>query len=224
MFDINHWTFSALKQFETCPRQYAEIRIYRNFRDAPNDKALYGDRLHKAAEDYVRNGTPLPEEFGYIAPVVDALVTNANYVAHPEIELAMGYKGEPMEYDDPARWFRGKADLAMLPKAGSLARVVDYKTGNPRYADTDQLELMSALIMAHHAHIDIVRGALLFVMSPSAMVTHTTTREQIPDILAKYRERNAMRLSAYHSGNWRAKPSGLCKRFCVVTSCEHKGG
>lgn len=222
MFDINHWTFTALKQFENCPRQYAEIRIHRNYKDEQNEKGQYGDRMHKAAEDRVRHGTPLPQEFGFIAPVVDALLSD-KYDAHPELEMAIKIDGAACDYHDVTRWYRGKADLVLLPKDGTTARVVDYKTGNSRYADKDQLELMALMVFAHHAHIEMVRGALLFVLDNTAIFKHDVHRREVPDLLAKYRERNARRVAAFHAEQWPARRTGLCRKHCVVLSCEYNG-
>ena len=50
------WSHSALSGFDTCPRQYEEIKVLRNYQDKKNDASLWGDEFHKAAEAYIGAG------------------------------------------------------------------------------------------------------------------------------------------------------------------------
>ena len=68
------WSHSSLKQFETCQRQYHEIKVLKKWPFEQGEQALYGEQLHEAAEMYVKNGTPIPPQFAFIQPVVDALL------------------------------------------------------------------------------------------------------------------------------------------------------
>jgi hypothetical protein len=34
---------------------------------------MYGQSVHKAAEDFVKDGTPIPEKFSYMQPFLDTL-------------------------------------------------------------------------------------------------------------------------------------------------------
>ena len=53
------WSYSALKQYENCPRQYNEIRVLKNYVVKENEAMRYGTEVHKALEDYVAEGKPL---------------------------------------------------------------------------------------------------------------------------------------------------------------------
>ena len=57
---MNAWSYSSLKKFKTCPKQYAEVKVFRNFKEPPFTEAtLYGTNFHEAAERFVRDGEPL---------------------------------------------------------------------------------------------------------------------------------------------------------------------
>jgi hypothetical protein len=97
-----------------------------------------------------------------------------------------------------------------------------HNTGSAKYADTDQLELMALLVFAHYPHVKLVKGALLFVLE-NKMIPRNVDIKEKDRIWQKYREKDAKRLASYHSNNWPARSSGLCKKHCIVVSCEHNG-
>jgi hypothetical protein len=220
-FNPNSFSYSALKQFETCPRQYAEITVFNNFKNEFTSKnGEYGDRLHKASEAYVQNGGALDNEFGFIKPILDTL-RHVDGKKYTEYKMGVALDGTPRPWNASDRWFQGIADLAIVGDS-PVAHVVDYKTGDAKYADTDQLELMSLLIFAHHPHIKLVKGALLFVLSEQIRKRTVDIREQ-ERLWQKYKERDAKRVAAYHANVYPARSSGLCKKHCVVLTCEHNG-
>jgi hypothetical protein len=52
------WSYSSLKKFKTCPKQFAEVKVFRNFKEPEFTEAtLYGKEFHTAAEKYIRDGT-----------------------------------------------------------------------------------------------------------------------------------------------------------------------
>ena len=56
-------SYSSVKDFEGCPRRYHEVRILKKFKSQDTAATMYGTAVHKAFEDYIRDGTPLPEQF-----------------------------------------------------------------------------------------------------------------------------------------------------------------
>lgn len=54
------WSHSALKDYENCARKYHEIRVLKKYPSEKTEQILYGEQLHKAAEDYVRDGVHPP--------------------------------------------------------------------------------------------------------------------------------------------------------------------
>lgn len=221
-FNPKPFSYSALKKFLNCPRQYGEIVVYKNYQDVfTSPKGDYGDKLHKAAEGYVRDGGQLDAEFEFLKPVFDIL-RKLPGDKRCEHKMAILPDGTPTRWNDPERWFQGIADLTVINPSSSIARCLDYKTGDVKYADTDQLELMAILIMSHHPHVDLVKGRLLFVLSGQPR-DRDIKREELPALLQKWREKDALRRAAIDANNFPPRQSGLCKRHCQVLSCSFNG-
>jgi hypothetical protein len=220
-FNPRAWSYSALKKFENCARQYSEIVVYRNYQDVfTSPKGDYGDRLHKAADAYVHHGGDIDNDFKFLQPTLDVLraLPGQKLTEH---KMAVLPSGAPTRWNDPDRWFQGIADLCIVSDAPT-AYCLDYKTGDVKYADTDQLELMAMLMFSHFPHVQKVKGRLLFVLSQQPR-DRVVTREENDKLWQKWRERDARRVAAIEAKNFPPKESGLCKKHCIVTSCEHNG-
>jgi hypothetical protein len=220
-FNPHSFSYSSLKQFEGCPKQYAEITVFRNYKNEFTSKnGDYGDRAHKAAEYYVKDGGALDNEFQFMKPTLDVLrsIPGEKLTEH---KMGVTKDMQPVPWNHPDRWFQGIADLIIVGDS-PVARIIDYKFGNVNYADTDQLELMALLVFAHWPHIKLVKGRLLFVLAeqPRDRNVDITEKERL---LQKWREKDARRVAAITNNNYPARSSGLCKRHCPVTSCPHCG-
>ena len=110
------WSYSSLKLFETCPRKYQAERITKEVPFVQGEAALYGELLHKAAEEYIRDGKAIDPKFDFIQPYLDKL----NAIEGRKIcEMKLGvkrYDGRLVACDffDSEVWFRGVADLVIL--------------------------------------------------------------------------------------------------------------
>ena len=56
----NAWTFSGLEKFETCPRQFYHTRVKRDIKEPPTEAIKWGEAVHTAMEERVRDGKELP--------------------------------------------------------------------------------------------------------------------------------------------------------------------
>jgi RecB family exonuclease len=99
------------------------------------------------------------------------------------------------------------------------ARVVDYKTGNNKYPDREQLKLMALMVFVHFPHIRRVSGALLFVVKDDIAKASYMVGEA-EEYWWDYRERVARIEQAHDTGVWNPKPTPLCG-WCPVKTCEH---
>lgn len=217
------WSYSSLKKFKTCPRQYYEVRVAKNFKEPESTEAtLYGKEFHKAAEEYVRDGVPLPPAFNYAKNQLDTL-RNLEGEKFCEYEMGLTKDLEPCGFFDPQAWCRGVADLLVINREKGIARCVDYKTGKSmKYADTEQLQLMALMIFKHFPEVRKVKGGLLFVVANG----FRKDDYDVADEHAYWRPwmQTVSRLETAHSsGVWNPNPSGLCKRHCVVATCPHNG-
>lgn len=212
------YSYSAIKDFENCPRKYHETRVLKRFKSVDTTATLYGTAVHKAFEEFIKDGKQLPENFKHYAPFVEPL---AKFSGELLCEQKLGIRADftPCGFFATDVWFRGVPDYLAVNKESGVARVVDFKTGkSAAYADTAQLELMAAMVFLHYPEIDTIKGMLLFVV-PKSIVKAVYHRDSLPMILSQWAGRARMIETAHESGTWNPKGSGLCG-FCPVESCE----
>lgn len=212
------WSHSALKDYEGCPRRYHEVKVLKNYPFTDTQATIYGKELHEAAEHYIKEDKPLPPQFEFIKDALDALKAKPG---RKLCEYEMGIRADltPCGFTDKDVWCRGIADLLIIDDDNLTARVVDYKTGNNKYPDREQLKLMALMVFSHFPHIRKVSGALLFVVK-NDLVKASFMRGEAEEYWWDYRERVARIEQAHETGVWNPKPTPLCG-WCVVKTCEH---
>jgi hypothetical protein len=212
------WSHSALKDYESCAKKYYEVRVLKNYKFTETQATLYGTELHLAAEEYIRDDKPLPEQFEFIKDALDKL---ASFPGRKlcEHEMALTPDLRPCHWKSPEVWVRGIADLLIVDDDNLTARVVDYKTGNNKYPDREQLKLMALMVFAHFPHIRKVNAALLFVVK-NDLVKITVTIDQAEKEWWNYRQRVARIEQAHETGVWNPSASPLCP-WCPVKTCSH---
>ena len=212
------WSHSALKDYEGCPRRYHEVKVLKNYPFKDTEATLYGKEFHTAAELYIKDDKPLPPQFSFAQETLDALKAKPG---RKLCEYEMGVRADltPCGFMDKDVWCRGIADLLIIDDDNLSARVVDYKTGNNKYPDREQLKLMALMVFAHFPHIRRVSGALLFVLKDDIAKASYMVGEA-EEYWWDYRQRVARIEQAHESGVWNPKPTPLCG-WCVVKTCEH---
>jgi len=181
---------------------------------------LYGNQFHTAAEEYIRDYTPMPKRFDYAVGALDSLQAKQGEKLC-EYKLGLTEDLKPCGFYDKEVWFRGIADLIILDD--DLAWVVDYKTGkSARYADKGQLELMALATFKHFPEVEEVRAGLLFVVAKN-LVRDTYLREDEAILWEKWLTNYGKMKIAEANDVWNPRPNGLCKRHCAVIECVHNG-
>lgn len=214
------FSHSGIKNFETCPRKFYEEKIIKRFPQKPTAATLYGEQFHTAAELFVKDQLPVPAEFQFAMPLLQYLATRPGD-KHTELEMAVDSNLRPVGFHSPDAWIRGIADIVVVN--GTKAYVGDYKTGNDKYPDKDQLRLMSLLVFAHFPEVQTIKSALFFVLKGSR-VDAKMDRTECDAGWQQYRERTALMEQAHATGVWNSKQNGLCKKYCPVTDCPFNGG
>jgi hypothetical protein len=212
------WSHSALKDYEGCPRRYQEVRVLKNYAFQETEATKYGTQLHLAAEEYIRDGKEIPPQFDFIKPTLDVLNKKPGRKLC-EHKMALTQDLKPCDWKSKEVWVRGIADLLIVDDDNLTAWVADYKTGNNKYPDREQLQLMALMVFAHFPHIRKVNAALLFVVK-NDMVKATYTLDDAEPAWWEYRERVARIEQAHDVDVWNPRPSPLCP-WCPVTTCEH---
>ena len=211
------WSHSALKDYEGCARRYHEVKVLKKYPFQETDATRYGTDVHAALEHYIVDGTPIPEKYAQFKPVVDALLAKPGRVL-AEYEMGVTADLRPTEFKAKDVWVRGIADIIIIDDDNLTAWVGDWKTGNNKYPDRDQLVLMSIMVFVHFPHIRKVNSALLFIVKDD-MVKMQMQREQAEQFWWKYRERVARLEGSFANDVWNPAQTPLCG-WCQVTGCE----
>jgi len=214
------WSFSRMKGFETCPKQYYHVNVLKEFPFKETDATRYGTEFHKAAEDYIRDDTPVPERFSFAMPTLEALKAKPGE-KHCELKMGLTEDLQPCGFYDKNVWFRGIVDLAIIN--GEKAFIVDYKTGkSAKYADTGQLQLMALSLFAHFPEVKRAKGGLLFVIADKFVGADFNASDH--NVLwSPWIKKYAQLQKAHETNVWNPVPSGLCRKHCPVVECPHNG-
>jgi len=196
------------------------MKIAKDYVEKETEAMLYGTLFHEAAENFVKNDTPIPEKFKYAEAALTSL-KNKPGKKLCEYKLGLTENLEPCGFFDENVWFRGIADLIILD--GDTAWVVDYKTGkSAKYADKGQLELMALATFKHFPEIKKVNAGLLFVIA-KALIKDSYEDTVAPTLWKKWLSDYTRMEKALETNTWNPRPSGLCRAHCVVLDCPHNG-
>jgi len=217
MTKLSH-SYSSLKMFANCPKNYFHQRIEKSIRDPGNAVTAYGNRVHKALELRLKEGkAPLTREtadYEDLCTGIESMV-QPDGVLTAEEEMTLTEQLTPTGWWDADAWFRSKIDV--LVRNGPKAYMFDWKTGKRR-PDFDQLEMFAVQVFKHYPEVEQIKTTFIW-LKERKMDSETFTRAQEPAIWGKVLGNVARIEGALEHDNWPAKPSGLCpwcpcKKIC----------
>lgn len=220
------WSFSKLDAYRTCAKKYYHAQVKKDHPEVDNEHMRWGNRVHDAMAKRIVHSTPLPDGMQQWEKWAQwALTTSDGSPPAPgtdikcEQKLAITDKFQPCDYFDRRVnvWFRTVADVLKL--GHGAARVIDWKTGKVK-ENSDQIALTAVVIMAMYPEVDRVLGQYVWLQHD---VKHEELfrRADIPIILSRCLPDVMKMEQAMTTGEWPAKPSGLCKKYCSVISCPY---
>ena len=217
------WSYSSISLFQQCPKKYYHLRVAKDVREKESEALLYGSQVHTVAEEYVRDGVPIPQAFSYIKKPIDTVLETNKGEVHCELRLGLTKNLEPCKFFAKDVWYRGVIDLLILDRENNKAVIVDYKTGkNPKYGDTKQLELMALAIFKHYEWVESIKAGLLFLVNPALIKAKYLTGDQA-DLWVKWIEEVNGLERCMETNIWNAVPNFTCKGWCPVLECVHNG-
>jgi predicted RecB family nuclease len=160
----------------------------------------------------IKDGTPLPEGMTQW----EGLATKISNMAGEkfcEVEMALDENFQPAPWGNA--WTRGIADLLIVN--GDKAVNLDYKTGKRKL--THQLMLYAGYTFAIYPQVNTVVTGFVW-MRDKKIDKETFTRDQVPMIWQTFIPKVRKLESAYERDAWPCRPSGLCKGWCPVKTCE----
>lgn len=212
------WSYSALNGFETCPRQYHEMRILKRWPDPPGEAQQFGTLVHSYLENRIEKQIGLPVFLNHLEPIVNLLESTKGEV-QAEYKYALNTKLQPVEFFAKDAWVRAVGDVVKIHDVNALA--LDWKTGKYREGD-DQLRIQSAVMFASYPHLQNV-GVVYAWVKEKRTTVRQYSRSDVPSIWQGFLPRVQRMAHAVENNDFPPKPSGLCRQWCRVKTCEFNG-
>jgi hypothetical protein len=215
------WSYSALDAFENCPKRFYHTRVSKDTPDPPGPEALFGTRVHKALEERIGAATPLADTFACYEPYAAKVVSlvKPGGVLRAEQKIALTRDLKPTGYFAKDVWFRAVLDFSI--RNNNQMIIGDWKAGK-RKPLSQQLELSAAAAAAIEPEVTTFKCVFIWLNEKLSDIS-MFTREQATSVWEKFLPRVARIDEAHQTGEWPAKPSGLCRRYCPVKTCKHCG-
>jgi hypothetical protein len=238
------WSYSRLKNYETCPYRHLRIDIIRDVREPESDDLKWGNRLHDAMARAIGTDdnasrpprdriveTPLPPELAHYQPWVShiRLARDRGATVICEKGYAITRDFLPCDWFDSKAWFRVKVDASIFSPDMRFAAAFDWKSGK-RLIDSPQLQLTAIVMFVHYPTLQDVRTEFVWLkdVPPGDAMLRSVDREtfnraSMVPLWNGLAQRVQSLESAYQTRQYNQTPSGLCRRWCPVTSCPHNG-
>jgi RecB family exonuclease len=214
------WSYTKLRDWENCPRQYRWKHVARN-KEPETEQQLWGERVHSALDARAK-GEPLPASMlnlEKLGAVIDKAKRIGLTVVHEKNKGQIAFDRDLRIVDD---WFGktvyGRVIVDLMLIAEEHAVIIDYKTGKKRDDDT-QLKIFAGVGFIKLPTIKTIETRYVWTNgSPSTVKTYT--RDDAAWIWNDILPRVDRMETGITRGQYDPKPSGLC-HWCPVKECEH---
>jgi hypothetical protein len=213
------WSYSAINSYETCPKKHYHTRVKKDFKEEFGGAALEGSVNHDHFEKYMIYDTPLPLDLMHHKKFLDPL-KKANGAAFGEQKLAINPLYEPTGFFDDDVYARAIVDYMKVSK--DIAVIVDWKFGK-RKDDFTQLQLFAAFVSVFLPQVNTFRVGFYWAKEKKYL-WEIITRDEIMEVWNGILPRVHALETAIKTTDFPPTESGLCKKYCPVTTCPHNGG
>jgi len=215
------WSYSSLALYQQCPKKYYHLKVAKDIKEPLGEAIIFGNEIHKIAEEYVGKGRPIPEKYNHIEAALKSLKDMPGKKLC-ENKLGLTAELEPCGFFDKNVWWRGVADIIILQ--GDTALTVDYKTGkSSKYAELKQLEIVSLAIFKHFPEVKKVKAGLMFLFADDFIKTAYLADSQ-EELWGSWISDVGQLKASVENDMWNPKPNFTCRGWCPVTSCDHNEG
>lgn len=214
------WSYSSLDAFETCPHRYYLTKVTKEIQEPQTEATMWGNSVHKALELRVTKNMPLPESMSEFEPIAATVVASAKGgVIQAEQRMALTRDYRPTTWFGKDVYVRGITDFTI--QKGNTVFIGDWKTGRPT-PESGQLKLTAAMTFAHQPYITKIVNTFVWLKT-GGVTTAVFTRDDIPAIWQEFEPRVRRLEVAVAETKFPKRPSGLCRKWCPVSTCEHNG-
>ena len=64
------WSYSSLALYQQCPKKYYHLKVAKDIKEELGEAIIFGNEIHKVAEEYVAKDKPIPEKYRGIEPEI----------------------------------------------------------------------------------------------------------------------------------------------------------
>jgi len=216
------WSYTALTAYENCPKAYAANRFYCTIPWVDTEAIIYGNRVHKAAELFLK-GIPHPdiEALKPVEKYATAMLRSGHRV-EAELEIALTRQLKPVSWFAKDAWFRIKLDI-VITKQKVNVWYGDWKSGGRIKEDEDQLLLGLAALAIVRPYLQTFDGKLIWVKHQQTTGIKPITKADIPKVWQEFLPRVQRMEDAWRTETFNPRPSGLCP-YCAVNNCASRRG
>lgn len=214
------WSYSRWNDFNNCPYKYAQASFYCTLPYVQSPAAIWGDRVHKAAEMFLKHQPHDDvEALKPVRPYCEKMVRSGCPI-DAELEIVLNRDLVPIrDWFSKKAWLRVKIDV-VLTKTKNKLNIYDWKTGKMKH-DDEQVKLNALALSCIRPEIEEYSG--LYVWLKDKRVSHPTiiTKKDIPLLWEEWMARVSRMEEAWASENFSQRPSGLCA-YCGVQGCRSR--
>lgn len=214
------WSFTALNDFEGCPKRYAEGRFYCRTKFEETEALRWGKRVHTAAEKFLMGVSAADLEA--LAPVEKycTAILRAGHRPQAELQIALNRNMQAVSWFGQDAWVRAAIDVVIV-KDGKFAVMYDWKTGKSIKDAPDQLVLCAAMLSKVMPHVTLFDGKFVWTQHQKVTGIKTIHRDELPSIWEAFFTRVARMENAWEAEHFPARPSPLCP-WCSVEGCVQR--
>ncbi len=217
------WSYSATTDYDTCPFQYAARRFYCTMPFVETEPIIWGNRVHKAAENMLKC-IPVTDEEAYapVKPYVETMLRSGLAVT-AELEIALTEDLKPASWFSKAAWLRMKIDVVLQSYDRTAVNMFDWKTGKRIKDDEDQLRLCGAGLSIIHPETKTYDGKYIWTAHQQVTGIRPFTDKDVPHIWEDFLARAHRMSQAWQQEKFPPRPNGLCRQWCQVSECRYHG-
>lgn len=213
------WSYSSLNMFEQCASKFYHLKIAKSHKEVYNAAADPGSVAHAEFENFLKDKTKkLPLDLKHHQPMLQRFkeVQGDGYY---EQKLAITPSFTSTGFFDNDVWCRAVIDYLKVNPATKSAVVCDWKFGKHR-TDNTQLKLFCAFVAIYFPEVENITACYYWAQDKE----FTTFKIKSHDIMEMWNDilPRVQRIEdALSVTEFKANPSGLCKRHCCIDSCPY---
>ncbi len=219
---VHSW--SSIVEFNNCAWRWYLSKIEKSIPFEQTEELREGNIRHKALEEAVRDGAPLPFKYQQDKPMVDAIIASQG-IKLVEWQWGLDRNWNLTGFFANDVWIRGKIDIAIVGTKHAFNG--DYKTGKVKEDDGffGQLDMFTIPMFVRYPHLETVKSAYLWLGNDKTSKPKIIKSEELPSLKEHASHRIFRIEDAVKRGVFSKTPSGLCRKHCPVprARCEYQG-